>query len=173
MKKIYFLTAFLLFCVNLAFASPLEFKTLQSNFTQTVKNNENKIKYSGNFIATLNSALWSYKTPNLKDIYFNYEKVIIVEPDLEQAIITNLSDVPNLMDILKDAKKIDKNNYEAKFDGINYNLKFKDEILDEISYIDKLDNEILIKFTNLKKDEFIDKSLLTPKIPSNFDLITK
>ena len=173
MKKIYFLTAFLLFLTNFAFANPLEFKTLQSDFVQTIQNNENKIEYSGNFISTTNNALWSYKTPNLKDIYFNYEKVVIIEPDLEQAIVTNLKDVPNLMNIIKDANKIDSNVYEAKFDGVKYRLNFKNDLLNEISYTDKLDNHIKIKFKNLKKDEFVDENLLTPIIPANFDLITK
>ncbi len=124
-------------------------------------------------ISTTNNALWSYKTPNLKDIYFNYEKVVIIEPDLEQAIVTNLKDVPNLMNIIKDANKIDSNVYEAKFDGVKYRLNFKNDLLDEISYTDKLDNHIKIKFKNLKKDEFVDENLLTPIIPANFDLITK
>jgi outer-membrane lipoprotein carrier protein len=173
MKKIYFLTAFLFFLTNLTFANPLEFKTLQSDFVQTIQNNENKIEYKGNFISTTNNALWSYKTPTSKDIYFNYEKVVIIEPDLEQAIVTNLKDVPNLINIIKDANKINSNVYEAKFDGVKYKLNFKNDLLDEISYTDKLDNDVKIKFKNLKKDEFVDENLITPIIPVNFDLITK
>ena len=56
-------------------ANPLEFKTLNSEFTQIVKSQDSKIEYSGNFIATNKNAFWHYEKPNLKDIFKEYIKI--------------------------------------------------------------------------------------------------
>lgn len=168
MKKILLFT---LFC-NLLLAGGIEFKTLSSDFTQTIFSGENNITYSGNFI--INSkigALWHYKTPNEKLIYFNFSKIVIVEPALEQVIITNLNEVPNLLDILKNVKLVKNNIYQANFDSIDYNITIKNGLIRNIEYIDKFDNKVLINLTNTKQNININDSLLEPKIPESYDII--
>ncbi|CZE47922.1 LolA-like outer membrane lipoprotein chaperone [Campylobacter geochelonis] len=170
MKKL-FLT--LLFSLNFAFANPLEFNTLSSDFTQTVTSDGSSIKYSGNFITTKELAFWHYSTPNLKDIYFSKTRVVSIEPDLEQAILTKLDQIPNLTAVLQSAKKEKDGSYSAKFDDITYKIELENNLISKISYKDKLDNDIEIKLNNVKKDEPIDESKLEPIIPKGYDIITQ
>ena len=162
-----------LICSVFVIANPLEFKTLNSEFTQIVKSQDTKIEYSGNFIATNKNAFWHYEKPNLKDIYFSFEKVIVIEPELEQAIITNVKEVPNITDILQNAKQDKNGNFLAKFDDINYLIHIENNKITKITYTDKMDNDIELIFLNLKKNSDINESLLIPQIPNNFDVITQ
>ena len=79
-----------------AFASGIEFNTLSANFSQTVQSDDAKISYGGDFSATKEHAVWHYKTPAIKNIFFSFTKVVVIEPELEQAIITNIKETPNL-----------------------------------------------------------------------------
>lgn len=173
MKKLLLIASNLMIFASFLVANPLEFKTLSSDFTQTIKNSESKIEYSGNFLATNTHALWKYKSPNQKDIYFSFERVVIIEPDLEQAILTTLKDVPNLTKVMQSAIKIDENLYDAKFDDTLYHLKFRDDLIDKITYSDKLGNEVVINFSNVKKNISINDTVFMPQIPANFDIITQ
>ena len=71
---------------TLLFAKIEHFKTIQSDFTQKVTNDQNKtIIYQGTFFATNDKkALWIYEKPVAKKIYFNNTRVLIIEPELEQ-----------------------------------------------------------------------------------------
>ncbi|NLY04074.1 MAG: outer membrane lipoprotein chaperone LolA [Campylobacter sp.] len=173
MKKLIFTISTLALVLNFAFANPLEFKTLSSDFTQSVKSDGSEIKYSGNFIATNTHALWQYKSPSIKDIYFSFERVVIIEPELEQVILTNLKDVPNLTKVMQSAVKDSEDKYSAEFDGVLYHLEFKDTLIETIKYKDKLDNEVVIKFSNVQKDRSVDNQIFLPEIPANFDIITQ
>lgn len=169
MKKIIFILAF----CGLVIANPLEFETLSGNFVQDVKSEGSKITYSGNFMANKEAALWNYKTPTLKNIFFNAQKVVVVEPELEQAIFTTLKDTPNFTDILASAKKNANGEYEATFDDTKYFIKLKNNLPISINYKDKLDNEVMITLSNVKKNEPIDQNIFTPVIPADFDIVTQ
>ena len=171
MKKLTFIIAFLLLLPKFALANELEFKTLKSDFTQTVTSDGSKIEYSGNFMTTHNNAFWHYKTPTVKNIYFNYERVVIIEPDLEQVIYTNLTNVPNLIDVIKDAKEVSKNKYQATLNNTVYTLNLENGVMDQISYKDSLDNSVVIKFNNVRKNETIDDTLLQPVFPKEYDVL--
>lgn len=168
MKKMLFLSL----VWSCLFSSELSFNTLQSDFTQSVKSQNKTISYHGYFVAdSKKAAFWNYEKPIKKLVYFSYKNIILVEPDLEQAFITKVSDVPNLLQILSDAKKIDSNLYQAEFDGIKYKIKIQNQLPSEINYTDKFDNEVTINLKNVKKNQKIDQNLLVPKIPNNFDII--
>ncbi|NLK66847.1 MAG: outer membrane lipoprotein chaperone LolA [Campylobacteraceae bacterium] len=171
MKKTILKLAFILPCF--VFANELEFKTLKSNFVQTVTSDGSKIEYSGNFMTTHNNAFWHYKSPTVKNIYFNYERVAIIEPDLEQVIYTSLTNVPNLIDVIKSATKVSKDTYQAELDTITYTLTLKDGLMSEISYKDRLDNDVVIKFSDVRKNEYIDDSLLLPVYPKEYDVVVQ
>lgn len=170
MKKIIILiVAFLSF----AFANPLEFKTLQADFHQNVKSENAKISYDGNFIATNRLAYWHYETPAVKEIYFSQKEVIVIEQELEQAIITKINNTPNIHEILNNAKAAKDGDFIANFDGTDYFIKLENELIKTITYKDKLDNEVEISFKNVKKDIKVNENLLQPKIPNGFDIITQ
>ena len=54
-----------------AFAIGIEFDTLSANFSQTVQSDDAKISYGGDFSATKENAVWHYKTPTIKNIFFS------------------------------------------------------------------------------------------------------
>ncbi|OPA79875.1 hypothetical protein BFG05_01895 [Campylobacter pinnipediorum subsp. pinnipediorum] len=155
-------------------ASVLDFTTLQSDFTQTLNSNDKKANYSGKFyIKNNNEALWIYKKPNPKKIYFTNSKIIMIEDELEQAIISNFNENINLSEILLNAKKITDSLYEADFQDTKYKITIKENLPFNISYEDKLGNKIDITLSNVVKDKEISQDILTPKIPNGYDIITQ
>lgn len=159
--------------LNLFGSSELEFKTLIGDFTQTITSQEQNIIYTGTLAIDREvGAFWHYKTPAAKLIYFSKNQVIIVEPDLEQAIITSLQNSPDIAQILKSAKKLSNNKFQAIYDDITYDIAVENGLPKLISYEDKLGNQALIKFNQIKKDQQIDKKLLIPQIPDNYDIIS-
>ncbi len=167
-------TTFFITC-SIVLAGVFDFETISSEFKQTITNEENsKIIYKGNFYATSKAkALWIYKSPIDKKIYFSQKRVVIIEPELEQVIITNLQNTPNLTEILKSAKKTNANMYETTYDGVQYVIHVKNNNINTISYSDKLENSVKIELFNQSINTFLDDTLFTPTIPKNFDIITQ
>ena len=167
-------TTFLLTC-NVLLAGIFDFETISSEFKQTIKNEENsKIVYTGSFYATTKAkALWIYKSPIDKKIYFSQNKVVIIEPELEQVIITNLQNTPNLTEILKSAKSIDGDIYETTYEDTKYVIHVKNKQIEHISYSDKLENRVTIELFNQTLNTFLDDSLFKATIPDGFDVVTQ
>lgn len=170
LKKI---LVFLAFIFKILSANDLEFNTLESDFIQVVTSKDKSIIYSGHFIADSNfGAFWEYKIPNLKLVYFSKSNITILEPDLEQAVISKISDAPDISALLAKAKQIDKNTLEASFDDIKYLIFTQNFLPVRIDYTDKLGNDVKISLKNTRKNEIINKELLEPKIPKNYDIVT-
>ena len=165
----------ILFTCNLLFAGIFDFDTISSDFKQTITNEENsQIVYEGSFYATTQKkALWIYKTPVEKKIYFNKNKVIILEPELEQAIITNLENTPNITELLKKSVKKDNGNYETRFQNTTYVIHTKNDVIKEITYKDKLANSVKIELFNQTTNTVLDDTLFQVKITFAFDIITQ
>lgn len=163
-----------IFVVNIN-AGVLDFKSLQSDFIQTVTNDQNStIGYSGKFYATdSNKALWIYNEPVKKSVYFSSDQVAIVEPELEQVIITTLQNSPNLAKIIKSAQKVNENTYKATYEDTAYFIDIKNGEISDIRYKDKLDNKVLIKLKNLQKDIIFDDALFKLKVPSSYDIVNQ
>ncbi len=157
------------------YAGIFDFRTLSSDFTQTITNEQNStIVYTGNFYATNRQvALWIYKTPVIKKVYFIKNKVVIIEPELEQAIITTLQNSPNFTTIIKSAKQISKNRYMASYEDTNYYINVKNRDISSINYIDKLENRVSIKLKNLEKNIILDDALFKLNIPKDYDIVTQ
>ncbi|WP_024955964.1 LolA-like outer membrane lipoprotein chaperone [Sulfurospirillum arcachonense] len=166
------LTTFLFTC-TIMLAQVLDFNTISSDFKQTITNEENsKIVYEGSFYASTQAkALWIYKKPIEKKIYFNKNQVIIIEPELEQVIITNIENSPNLTEILKGATKKDDNTYEASYENIKYNIKVQNDKILQISYKDTLANSVKIELFNQTMNSFLDDALFKATVPKDFDVI--
>ncbi|MCH3718102.1 LolA-like outer membrane lipoprotein chaperone [Campylobacter lari] len=160
----------MIFACNI-FAFDINFKNFSSDFEQKVQSNNSSLNYKGNFMITQNKAFWNYTKPNKKQIYINNKEVVIIEPELEQAIYTQLQNLPNLQVIFKNAKLISHESYEAKYENIIYNIKLKNGSLNSISYKDELGNLVSIYFYNQKFDQNINDNIFIPKIPSHFDII--
>jgi outer membrane lipoprotein carrier protein len=157
------------------YAGVLDFNTLHCDFTQTIKNDSNStLTYAGNFYATnQKKALWIYKTPVEKKIYFKDNKVAIFEPELEQVIITTLKNSPNITQIIKEAKQVSKNRYTTTFDDTQYFINTKNGEIYSINYKDKLGNRVKIVLKNIEKNIILDDALFEIKIPKNYDIVTQ
>ncbi|MDA3049286.1 LolA-like outer membrane lipoprotein chaperone [Campylobacter sp. JMF_02 ED1] len=170
MKKSVFALAL---CASFSLANPLEFDTLSANFTQSVQSEDAKINYTGDFSATKEHAVWHYISPTKKNIFFSFTKVTVIEPDLEQAIITNIKETPNLVAILSGAKQNKSGAYEAELDGVKYFITTQNDAPSQISYTDKLDNKVVINLQSVRKNEKIDEKIFAPNIPNHYDIITQ
>jgi len=163
--------------VSFAFATNeiKNLKSFQAKFTQTITSNSNDIiEYKGEvFIKNSGKILWKYKTPIEKNVYINNNSIIIDEPDLEQAIFTQLENEINIMQIFKDAKKISNDTYSSIIDGIQYLIFTKNSKVEKISYKDILENSIEINFFNIIQNENIEDNIFVFNAPSNYDLIRK
>ncbi|WP_263833040.1 LolA-like outer membrane lipoprotein chaperone [Sulfurospirillum oryzae] len=162
------------FCfTTLLFAKINHFKTIQSDFIQKVTNDQNKtIVYEGIFYATNDKkALWIYEKPVSKKIYFNNTRVLIIEPELEQVIITTLENTPNIAQLLQDAKEVAPNKYTTTYMGTTYTIMASKESIDKVIYRDKLDNAVEIVFSNQSKNLFLDDELFRAEIPRGYDIV--
>jgi len=150
--------------VNL-FSTNLDIQTYQANFIQLVTNPSNTtVSYEGKiYIKQPSKMLWQYKTPIIKYVYMDKKKIIIDEPELEQAIFTKLTDEINLINFLNNPSLVDK----------KYKLTFKDKILTKIQYSDEMENNIIINFTNIKIDKNIPDQLFQFIAPLDYDIIKK
>lgn len=150
-----------------------DFKTIQSDFIQKVTNDQNKtIAYEGTFYATKEQkALWVYQKPVVKKIYFNQNKVLIVEPELEQVIVTTLQNTPNIAQLLREAKEVAPNRYITRFMDTTYTIVGSNDTIEKISYKDKLENNVEILFSNASTDLFIDDEMFRPDIPKGYDIV--
>ncbi|MDR0762857.1 MAG: LolA-like outer membrane lipoprotein chaperone [Campylobacteraceae bacterium] len=175
MRFFAFLSIFILF-LN---ANENTFKSISSDFTQIIKSAENDtIKYSGNFRAMNegdnNFALWNYKTPITKIIYFINNDVIILEPDLEQAVMTTINEMPDISRILNEASAANKQTNKAvtvNISEVDYAISFKNGTPVKIAYTDTLDNKIEILLQNTLLNVNIDKLTFRINIPSSYDTV--
>jgi outer membrane lipoprotein carrier protein len=156
-------------------AGIFDFKTIKSDFIQKVTDENNAtIVYKGKFYASSNSqALWIYKTPIKKSIYFDKDRVVIIEPELEQAIMATLKNSPSFTEIIQRAKKVSKDLYKTNFENTNYYVKTKKGRIVEISYEDKLGNSIEVKLLNSIKDVALDSKIFDIKIPKGYDIVSE
>lgn len=150
-------------------------QSFQANFMQTITNNsKSNIEYKGEvFIKSNGNILWKYKEPIIKNVYVNNNFAIVDEPELEQAIFTSLENEINVIKLLKDAKKVSNNRYEAKLHNVNYFIETKDEQISSISYSDELENKIKINFSNIKQNMPINNELFKFVAPDYYDIIRK
>jgi len=162
-----------LLIISFLFGNIEDTTSLKSNFIQRVTNDQGSIiEYKGEVFATKgNLALWSYISPVNKQIFYNNGNVVVIEPELEQAIFSKLDKIPNLFQILKSAKKISNNKLLAKCCSNTYTITTNNGKIDKIEYKDEMDNFVTIKFYNQRLNEKIDRSVFTYKIPKHYDLL--
>jgi len=163
-----------LFLSSTISANSLNIQTLESNFKQSITNDQNaKIIYTGKMYATQvkNQALWEYNTPIVKKIYYKDGKLVIVEPELEQVIYAKLNKVPNILKLLKSAKKISDNSLQTKFNAITYNITTDGNKIENISYTDEMQNKVVISFTNEKVNSYINDTKFAYIIPADYDVL--
>ena len=158
---------------SLAFADFTTMLNFQADFTQTIQDDHNKtLTYKGDVIATQPAyALWRYKKPVTKSVYVLRNKVVMIEPELEQAIIKTMQSSFDFFTLLKSAKKVAKNHYEAVFQNRVYTIMTQGEMITTIHYEDEFENRVTIKFANQQINKKINLDIFNPYIPKGFDII--
>ena len=167
-----FLHLSLLFTLTL-FASPQDINSFSSVFEQRIVDEHKKvITYRGElWAAKPQNALWSYQKPIQKNVYINAKRLVIIEPQLEQATIRSLGDEIDFLEIIKKAKKIDNDHYSATVNGQVYTIIFKNDLLSAIQYSDTYDNHVTIQFLKPVHNGSIPSSRFVPMIPTGYDVI--
>jgi outer membrane lipoprotein carrier protein len=150
-------------------------KSFKASFTQTIMNETNKtIVYKGDvFIKNSGKVLWKYKTPIIKNVYVINNVAIIDEPELEQAIYTTLENSIDMLKLLKEAKKINENIYQTNLYNRNYMITMKEDKIYSLSYVDELENKILIVFNEAEQNIEIEDDLFQFLPPDYYDIIKK
>ena len=174
--KMTFVFIVLFTTVNLS-ADIKNLKSFKANFTQNITSiNSKNIVYKGEFfIKSSGKILWKYKIPIEKNVYVLKDFVIIDEPELEQAIYTQLQNEINIIKLLSTSKKMKDNLYIANIDDTDYQIEtsLNKNQIETIQYKDKLDNNIEIKFENQISNEDIDDSIFKFTAPEYYDIIRK
>lgn len=169
-----FITFTLLIFVSCFANNILNVSSFTSNFVQSVVNESNKkIVYNGVVYVKRNPnlALWEYKEPVLKSVYLIDKKVFIIESELEQVIMTNLSDSIDFFSIINSAKKVSDNRYETTIEGQKYSVITDNLSVKKIEFLDKLGNRVDIEFSNQNINNDIPNSIFQFKIPQGYDVI--
>jgi len=169
MKHLLILTLF--FTSLFAFGENIQ--SFEADFIQTITDEENKVlKYTGTMHSKRPAlVLWNYTNPINKKIYINKNRAVIVEAELEQAIIKHLRGEIDFFEIITKAKLIDKTHYKAYYKDLEFTLEEKNGIIISLAYTDQLENKVLITFTNQKQNHPIEDDFFIPKIPKDFDII--
>jgi outer membrane lipoprotein carrier protein len=169
MKKILIATVFTIKC----FASFHTINQFEADFTQKIIDDNNKtIVYKGHIQASKPQfALWKYTNPIQKQIYIMDNRVIIIEPELEQAIYKKMDASFNFFTMINNAKKITKNVYEARFREKRFFIVTDDNTIKSITYHDDFDNKIIIEFKNEVINRKIPQEVFEAVIPNDFDVI--
>ena len=151
--------------------------TFKASFTQKiVSTSDNIIEYKGDvFIKKSGKILWQYKTPVVKNVYINDSFAVVDEPELEQAIFTQLESEINIIKLLNSSQKVDNNSYTTNIDDTDYMIKTSksDDKIEFINYKDKLENKVEIKFSNVVQNGEIADGIFKFTVPSNYDVIRK
>lgn len=164
----------LLVLFNLSFATLIEINSFQADFKQTVTDDKGaKLLYSGRVMAmNPQYARWEYFSPVNKSIYVAENKIILIEPEIEQAIVRNASYNFNFFKILKSAKQVTKNSFSTFIEENEYLIKTNEkDMIASISYKDEFDNGVEIIFQNQTQNANLSKSDFAPLIPKNYDVI--
>ncbi|MCT7588572.1 LolA-like outer membrane lipoprotein chaperone [Aliarcobacter butzleri] len=150
--------------------------SFEAKFTQIItSNSKNVIEYKGEvFIKKSGKILWKYKTPVTKNVYIDGNFAVVDEPELEQAILTQLESEIDIIKLLNSSKKVDNNTFFTDIDDVKYTIKTsKDDKIQEIKYVDKLENSVVIKFYDVVQNGQIGDDIFKVDIPSYYDVIRK
>lgn len=164
---------FLLLSISLGASDLTSITSFEADFTQSIINDKNTtLTYEGHVKAKKPQfALWQYTSPVEKTIYISFSKAVIVEPEIEQAYIQKIHTSFDFFTILKNAKKVGKDSFEAQFQDKRYRLQIKKHKLFSIKYEDELENKVVILFSHQKNDIKIADKVFIPDIPVTYDII--
>ena len=158
----------------LAISDIIDIKSFEADFSQVISDENNKkLHYSGSIKALKPQyALWKYKKPIEKSIYMSPENITIIEPEIEQVIIRNISSDFDFFQMIKKAKMISTDTYITYLKEVKYTIIVEKNLIQSISYKDEFGNKIIISFKNQLQNKKIFKKIFKPSIPKDYDIIS-
>ena len=149
----------LLFLATASFANINNIQSFEADFKQSIVDDKNKtITYNGHVKAMEPQyVFWKYIKPINKQVYLVKNQAIIVEPELEQAIIKKVGDNLDFFQLMKHAQKLDNNRYRAHYNNTTFTITTKGDSIVSISYKDEFENRVTIKFTH----QIVNEKILT------------
>ncbi len=155
------------------FAHFITLHSFAADFTQTITDEQNKkLIYTGSLQAKEpQSALWLYKTPVKKSIYIKENRVIVIEPELEQAIVKHIPTHFDFFHMIQNAKKIKKDTYITTLEEKTYTITLSHGLVKALDYKDDFGNSINILFSHQLQNKEINDTLFKPIIPSEYDIL--
>ena len=185
-------TSFSIFANNLDL---IKYSTLQGQFWQkNIISGETIDKRKGRFyIKDSGESRWEINVDSkFKKILLttNKQKLMMVDPQLEQIVFHDYKDIP----LLKNLVMFDFNNAQQEFiasslsnqghlkvfkllpkqASVNYEyvlLYIDNGLVSKIKIYRGSDEAVLIEFSNVKVDEFIDNNKFIFVIPKNYDVV--
>jgi len=158
---------------TVCFANLNDINSFEADFVQKIVDDTNKtILYYGHIKAKKPQyALWKYTKPITKSVYILDNKAVIVEPDLEQAIIKKIGKNFDFFVLLKNAKKMSDNRYLGHYNNKKFIIQTEHGTIKSLSYKDEFENRVTIEFSNQIENHTIAQKEFTPSIPDDFDII--
>jgi len=155
------------------FAFGENIQSFEADFTQTITDEENKVlKYKGTMHSKRPAlVLWNYTDPINKKIYVDKKRAVIVEAELEQAIIKQLRGEIDFFEILSKAKSTDESHYIAYYKDLEFIIEEENGVIISLAYTDQLENKVVITFSNQRQNRPIEDQFFIPKVPKEFDII--
>lgn len=150
------------------YAKPID--SFEAHFAQTVTSEQNNsVTYNGKVFFQKDKALWHYKSPSEKMIFIHPHSVTVIEPPLEQAIISKHNEMQRMQSLLEEW--LEEGEKEIEFDSIIYKVTFQNGLPKYIDYLDGLENSVRIIFKDVKINSSINPEYLNPQIPEKFDIL--
>ena len=161
-----------LIALSIQLFAQINITSFQADFEQTITNEQNKtLRYEGEIhFKAPDKLLWIYKKPIEKKIVIANGRIVIVEPELEQATIKKMKE-KTLFALLKKAKKVDKNHYKLQEKNKNFDIYFQKGVLKKVRYIDEFGNENEVVFANQRQNEDLNDSIFSVEIDPDYDII--
>jgi len=157
----------------LAFALNIDFDTFSADFTQTVTNeHKKKIVYQGSLnVKKPDKAYWNYKKPIKKEVFINGGDIVVYEPELAQAVVMRKKNLPNIVEILKNAKELEGGKYKATSGQKEMVFTMSGGLPERITYKDDMENSVEIVLKNAKKNPSMSQSTFEFKVPAGVDVV--
>ncbi len=142
-------------------------------FEQRIIDDQNKtIIYRGHVWAKRpDKALWRYTEPIEKDVYIRGHRVIVIEPDLEQAIIKKINNDIDFFALIASARLVGEETYEADYADQVFTIRLDHGIIQSIEYLDPFENSVILSFSDQQQNKMIDDKKFTVTIPRSYDII--
>jgi outer membrane lipoprotein carrier protein len=155
--------------------TPIDFTTLKQSFVQRVTNEQNQtLVFTGEiWLKQPNFARYDYEKPQKKIVAARGDRILILEPDLEQATRFKSEIALNIIDLWRRSYVVGDGRREAIVRNQKISIEHTDAAITKVYYADDLDNFVEIILSDPKRDEPIDDDVFAPAIPNGWDVIAQ